>query len=127
MKVLRITLMVLGVVHILFVGLGVIVANFADADNLWARLLLTFLHPIAAITILALVYIPKPLKPIASAAVVILTINIVADVVVAALIASGSIKGDWALPLYFSVTPTIAIVYAVLVLRSDDELYDAEQ
>ena len=126
MKVLRIVLMVLGVVHILFVGLTAVVGSFADGGDVWSRLLLTLLHPIAAIMILVLVFVRLPPKQIASVAVAILAINIVADVVVAALIGAGSIKGDWALPLVFSVVPALAIIYAILVLRSDDELYDAE-
>ena len=126
MKVLRVVLMVLGVVNVLFVGLTAVVGSFADGGDVWSRLLLTLLHPIAAIMILVLVFVRLPPKRIASTVVAILAINIVADVVIAALIAVGSIRGDWALPLAFSVTPAIAIAYAVLVLRSDNELYDTE-
>lgn len=118
--------MVLGVVHILFVGLTAVVGSFADGGDVWSRLLLTLLHPVAAIAIILLVFVRVPPKRIASITVAILAINIVADGVVAALIAVGSIKGDWALPLVFSVVPALAIIYAVLVLRSEDELYDAE-
>ncbi len=118
--------MVLGVVHVLFVGLTAVVGSFADGGDVWSRLLLTLLHPIAAIAILVLVFVRLPPKRIASVAVAVLAINIVADVVIAALIGVGSIKGDWALPLVFSVVPVLAIIYAVLVLRSDDELYDTE-
>ena len=126
MKALRVILMALGVVHILFVGLTAVVGSFADGGDVWSRLLLTLLHPIAAIMILVLVFVRLPPKRIASVAVVILAINIVADVGVAALIGAGSIKGDWALPLVFSVVPALAIIYAAMVLRSDDELDDAE-
>ena len=126
MKPLRITLMVLGVFHILFVGLTAVVGSFADGGDFWSRLLLILLHPIAAITILALAYIPHPPKSIANIAASILALNIVADVVVAAMIAISTIKGDWPLPLAFSITPAIALIYAVLVLRADDELHDTE-
>ena len=124
MKALRIVLMVLGIVHILFVGLTAVVGSFADGSDVWSRLLLTLLHPIAAIAILVLVFVRLPPKRITSIVVAILAINIVADAVVAALIASGSIKGDWGLPLAFSVVPAIAIIYAVLILRSHDESND---
>ena len=126
MKVLRIVLMVLGVVHILFVGLTAVVGSFADGGDVWSRLLLTLLHPIAAIAILVLVFVRLPPKRITSSVVAILTINIVADLALAASIANGLIKGDWALPLAFSVTPAIAIIYAILVLRSHDRLQDSE-
>ena len=126
MKALRVVLMVVSIVHILFVGLTAVVGSFADGGDVWSRLLLTLLHPIAAIAILFLVFVRIPPRRITSIVVAILTINIVGDVVVAALIASGSIKGDWGLPLAFTVVPAIAIVYAVLVLRSHDELNDTE-
>ncbi len=125
MKALRIALMFLGVVHILFVGLTAVVGSFADGSDVWSRLLLTLLHPIAAIAILFLVFVQVPPKRITSTVVAILAINIVADVVIAALIAGGSIKGDWPLPLAFTVVPTIAIIYAVLVLRSQDEFHES--
>ncbi|MYA59279.1 MAG: hypothetical protein F4X40_01810 [Chloroflexi bacterium] len=126
MKALRVVLMLLGIVHILFVGLTAVVGSFADGGDVWSRLLLTLLHPIAAIAILFLVFVRIPPRRVTSIVVGILAINIVADVVVAALIASGSIKGDWGLPLAFVFVPAIAIVYAVLILRSHDELSDAE-
>ena len=110
----------------MFVGLAAVVGSFADGGDVWSRLLLTLLHPIGAIAIMVLVFVRVPPKRIASITVGVLAVNIVADVVVAALIGVGSIKGDWALPLVFSVVPALAIVYAVLVLRSDDELDDAE-
>lgn len=120
MKILRIILMILSVVHILFVGLTAVVGSFADGSDVWSRLLLTLLHPIAAIAILLLVFVRTPPKRITSSIVAILAINIIADVVLAASIAAGSIKGDWPLPLAFSVIPTIAIIYAALLLRQDD-------
>ena len=120
MKPLRITLMVLGVLHILFVGLTAVVGSFADGSDVWSRLLLTLLHPIAAITILVLAYIPNPPKSIANIAASILALNIFADVVFAAMIAIGAIKGDWPLPLAFSVTPAIALIYAALIMRIED-------
>ena len=126
MKVLRIVLMILGIVHILFVGLTAVVGSFADGSDVWSRLLLTLLHPIAAIAILVLVFVRLPPKRITLTVVAILAINIVADVAVAGLIAGGSIKGDWPLPLTFTVIPAIAIVYAILILRSHDELNDTE-
>ena len=116
MKVLRIALMFLGIIHIIFVGLTAVVGSFADGSDVWSRLLLTLLHPIAAIAILALAFVRFPPKRITLAVVAISAINIVADVAVAALIASGSIKGDWPLPLAFSVVPAIAIIYAALML-----------
>ena len=120
MKALRIFLMILGVVNVLFVGLTAVVGSFADGGDVWSRLLLTLLHPIAAIAILVLAFVRLPPERITSTVVAILAINIVADVVVALLIANGLIKGDWALPLAFSVTPAIAIIYAALLLRQYD-------
>ena len=41
----------------------------------------------------------------------LLLVNIAADVSMAALIAAGAVRGDWYLPLTFSVVPAAALPY----------------
>ena len=52
------------------------------------------------------------------ATVALLTVNIVADLCTAQLIATGVVRGDWELAVAFSVVPAIGIVYALALLRT---------
>ena len=118
MTIFRIAMMVLAIINLLFAGLTAAVGQFADGGDIWSRLTLSALHPISAIAILALVFIPR-LKPAPIKAIsALLALNIVADATLATLIATGAIKGDWPLPLVFSAVPAISILYAVARLRN---------
>ncbi len=114
----RIVLMVLAVINLLIAGFGALVGNFADGGDFYSRLILTFLHPISALSVMALVLTPRLPVGIVIALTAIFVVNIAADSTLAVLIASGNMKGDWSLPLLFSVVPAIAIIYTVLRLRT---------
>jgi hypothetical protein len=113
----RITLIVLATLHLLLAGFAAVVGAFADGGTVWERLVVSALHPLAALALLALFLLPRITKPATSGFVVLLAANVLADVTVALLIALGNLQGDWWLPLIFSVVPAIGIVYGLAVLR----------
>jgi hypothetical protein len=107
---MRIFLIILAVLQFLFAGFAGAVGGFADGGEIWERAVLMGIHPLAAIGLLVLAVVPG-LKP-GGAKIVqfLLALNIVADGVLAALIYSGVTKGDWWLPLLFSIIPLIGLV-----------------
>ena len=117
MTAFRITLMVLAIVHLLFSGFTASVGAFADGGNIWERLVLSALHPIVAIALLTLIFIPRPPKTFIIIVTGLLAANIIADVTLAISIAAGVVKGDAWLPPVFSVVPAIALIYAIIQLR----------
>ena len=118
MAVFRIVLMVLAILHLLFTALTAVVGQFADGSDVASRLVLSALHPLAAIGILLLVFIRRLPSPIVVGVAVILVVNIVADATLAVLIATRAMKGDWPLAVVFAVVPTIALIYGAIRLRS---------
>ena len=124
MSIFRIAMMVLAIINFLFAALTAAVGQFADGGDIWSRLILSVLHPTSAIAILALVFIPRPKPALIKGTIALLLINIVADASLATLIATGAIKGDWPLPIVFTVVPAIAILYAVAQLRNPQSTND---
>ncbi len=122
MNAFRITLMVLAIVHMLFAGFTALVGAFADGGNIWERLVVSALHPIVAIALLTLIFIPRPPKTFIIVVTGLLTANIIADVTFAISIAAGVVKGDAWLALVFSVVPAIALIYAINRLRIHNEI-----
>ena len=118
MTTFRAPMLVLAVVQTAFAGLTALVGAFADGGDLWLRLLVVLIHPLCAAGMLLLVLLPRPAIAVVLAIAGLLAVNVVADVVVAQLIAGGTVKGDWWLPLIFSVVPAIGIVYALTLLRT---------
>lgn len=118
MTLFRVLMYVLVVLHGLFVAATAQVSVFADGGNIGERLLLTVMHPLAAVGLLMLVFTPRlPIAAVLSI-VILLVVNVIADLVVAMLIAQGHMKGGWELALLFAVIPATGIVYAVTRLRS---------
>ena len=111
-------MLVLAIVHALFVGLTALVGAFADGGDILSRLLVVLVHPLCAVGMLALFWRQRPSTPAIVAVALIMAVNVAGDLSFAQLIASGSVKGDWWLPLLFSVVPTIGIVYALTMLRA---------
>ena len=109
---MRVLIIVLAVIQFLFAGLTGAVGGFADGGELWERAVLMGIHPLAAIGLLVMAFVPR-LKPGGIRVIqALLAINIVADVTLAALIYTGATKGDWWLPLLFSVIPAIGLGYS---------------
>lgn len=113
----RILVTVLAVIQTVFVGFTALVGAFANGGDVWQRLLLVVLHPMAAVGLLLLVTRPRLAAKAILALVAVLTANVIADLVVALLISRGSVPGDWELALAFSVVPAVGIVYALALLR----------
>ena len=66
-----------------------------------------------AAALLLLVLSPRPGAAFALGVAALLAAAVAADVAFAVLIAQGSVKGDWGLPLVFAVIPAVGIVYAL--------------
>ena len=118
MTALRVPILVLAIIQAVFAGFTALVGAFADGGDLWSRLLVVLIHPLCAAGTLLLVLLPRPATAVVIAIAGLLAVNVVADLTFAQLIAGGSVKGDWWLPLIFSVVPAIGIVYALTLFRT---------
>ena len=114
---IRIVILVLAGLHLALALLTAVVGNFADGGDALSRLLLTVVHPVCAVALVALLAVPRPSRGFALAVACLMAVNIVADAAVALAIATGATKGDWWLPMVFSVVPAIGIAYAVATAR----------
>ena len=106
-------MLVLAVLQVLFTALTGMVGAFADGGDVWSRLLLIVVHPLGAVALLVLVLLPRTAPAIAYAVAALLVASIVADLTFALLIAVGTVKGDWWLPLMFTLVPAVGVVYAL--------------
>ncbi len=97
--------------------LTALVGSFADGGDALSRLLLTVVHPVCAVALVAFVAVPRPSRGFALAVACLMAVNIVADAAVAIAIATGATKGDWWLPMIFSVVPALGIAYAAATTR----------
>lgn len=117
MTVFRTITLVLAVLQVLFTAFTGMVGAFADGGDLWSLLLLIGVHPLCAVALLVLTLLPRPSPAIAYAVAALLVGNIFADLTLAQLIAVGTVKGDWWLPLTFSVIPAVGLVYALTLAQ----------
>ncbi len=99
----RMSVTVLAVMHALFVGFTALVGAFANGGDVWQRLLVVLLHPLGAAGVLVLVLRPRLATTTILALAALLTVNVVADLGLAQLMAAGRVRGDWELALAFSV------------------------
>ncbi len=114
----RMSVTVLAVMHALFAGFTALVGAFANGGDVWQRLLVVLLHPLGAAGVLVLVLRPRLATTTILALAALLTVNVVADLGLAQLMAAGRVRGDWELALAFSVVPVIGVVYALALLRT---------
>ena len=110
----RMSVAVLAVMHAVFVGFTALVGAFANGGDVWQRLLVVLLHPLGAVGVLVLVLRPRLATTTILALAALLTVNVIADLGLAQLMAAGRVRGDWELALAFSVVPVIGVVYALL-------------
>lgn len=109
---MRVLIIILAIIQFLFAGFAGTVGSFADGGEIWERAILMGIHPLAAIGLLVMAFVPR-IKPSGLQIIrALLVINIVADAALAALIYGGVTKGDWWLPLLFSVIPVIGLGYS---------------
>ena len=114
----RMSVTVLAVMHAVFAGFTALVGAFANGGDVWQRLLVVLLHPLGAAGVLVLVLRPRLATTTILALAALLTVNVIADLGLAQLMAVGRVRGDWELALAFSVVPVIGVVYALALLRT---------
>ena len=123
MTVFRIITLVLAVLQVLLTIYTAIFGAFAYGGDVWAqldvwaRLWVFALHPLCAVAILVLTLLPRPSPPIAYTVGTLLLTNIVADLTVALLNATGAIGGDWWPALTTSVVPALGLAYALTLAK----------
>ena len=88
---------VLAMMHALFAGFTALVGAFANGGDVWQRLLVVLLHPLGAAGVLVLVLRPRLATTTILALAALLTVNVVADLGLAQLMAAGRVRGDWEL------------------------------
>ena len=112
---MRIAMLVLAFVYAALAMLTAAVGSFADGGDIWSRLVLVLLHPLAAGALLLLVLRSTASRKLVLAIAALLLATVAADLSLAAAIAAGAMKGDWELPLIFAVVPTLGVLYALLL------------
>lgn len=111
---LRIVMTILASLHLGWSALVALGASFADGGSVPERLLLSAVHPLAAILLLYVVVSSERLSPlIRRTTVAMLSVSIIGDILAAVLISQGTWRGDWPLPLTFTVVPVIGLVYII--------------
>ena len=114
MKALRLAMVILASLHLGWSALTALGASFADGGSVPERLLLSAVHPLAAILLLYVVVSSERLSPLIwRTTVALLSVGIIGDILAAVLIGQGTWRGDWELPLTFTVVPAIGLVYIV--------------
>ena len=113
----RISMLILVVIQALLAGMTALTGAFADGGEWWERLSLILIHPLTAIVLVILVVLPQPSRMLAITTAILLLCNITADALLSLAILSGVTRGDWWLPLIFSVIPLIALWYCLALLR----------
>ena len=112
MKNLRTLMIVLAGLHVAFTGFTAMVGMFADGGTILERILVSLIHPVAAILLLVVVSSSGPLaRKLRGATLALLLVTVAADIALATLIGQGVVKGDWALPLVFAVIPVLGLAY----------------
>ena len=118
MKLMRTPMIILAAIHVAFTLLTAMVGAFADGGSIPERILVSLVHPVAAILLLVAVSSSKPLaRRLRGATLVVVLIAVAADIVLAVLIGQGVVKGDWSLPLVFAVVPVLGLAYMSITAR----------
>ena len=117
MTTFRRLVLVLAMAQTALAVLIALVGSFADSGTLSQRLVLVVLHPLAALSLLFLVSVPRPGAVVALIVACLLTATVTVDAYLAWAIAQGAVKGDWGLPIVLAVIPAIGAVYALVLLR----------
>ena len=112
MKRLRVPITILAALHLAFACFVAAAARFADGGTIPERILLSLIHPIAALLLLIAVASSGGLAGrLRGVTLALLSVNVIGDVVAAVLIGLGVLKGDWSLPLIFAIVPVIGVIY----------------
>lgn len=124
MTAFRIAMLLFAFANLFFAMVATQVVVIAEVGDYRSRLILAGIHPVSAITTAILIFISKPRALTDFVVSTIILANIFANVILARLIATGVVSGDWIMPLVFSAIPAVALIYAsfllVNVFRTDD-------
>ncbi len=112
MRIIKVALLVLAVMHLLFVAVTAAVGGFADGGDLLQRLTLMVVHPVTAVVVLYLVAARAPAPLALRIGSVLIALNVVLDVYLAIAFLSGALLGDWWLAAAFAVVPILGLIYA---------------
>lgn len=112
---MRIVMLVLAFIYAALAMLTAAVGSFADGGDVWSRLVLVLLHPLAAGALFLLLLRTKASRTLVLAIAALLLATVAADLSLAAAIAGGAMKGDWELPVIFALIPTLGFLYALVV------------
>ena len=112
---MRIAMLVLAFVYAALAMFTAAVGSFADGGDIWSRIVLVLLHPLAAAALLLLVLRSTNSRRLMLAIAALLLATVAADLALAAAIAGGAMKGDWILPVIFAVGPALGLLYALVV------------
>lgn len=110
---------IVAVLYGLLAALLALAGSFADGDDVGARLLITLLHPLSAVGLLAAVFVKSLSRPVFVLIAALLLATVVADVHFALSIATGQIKGDWEIPAVLAVVPVVGFVFTLGMLKSN--------
>ena len=117
MKHMRTPMIILAAIHVAFTVFTAMVGAFADGGSIPERILVSLVHPVAAILLLVAVSSSKPFARLRRATLAVVLIAVAADIVLAVLIGQGAVKGDWGLPLVFAVVPVLGLAYMLTTAR----------
>ena len=109
---MRTLIIILALLQFLLAGFTGAVGGFADGGEIWERAVLMIIHPLAAIGLLVMAFVPGIKAAGLQVIRALLTVNVIADAALAALIFAGVTRGDWWLPLLFAVIPIIGLGYS---------------
>ena len=121
MKFLRAVMLILAILHLALAALTGLVGAFADGGSIPERVLVSVVHPAAAVLLVVLVASSGPVKTwLRTLTPALLLAGIAADSLVAILIGRGVIKGDWTLPLVFTIVPVLGVAYILTSVGDKD-------
>ncbi len=116
MKKLLLPAQIFAIVYGLLAALLALVGSFADSGDAFVRFLLTLLHPLSAVGLLAAVFVRSLAVPLVGLVAALLLVTALADGYFAMSIATGSVKGDWEIPAILAIGPTLGFLYAMSLL-----------
>ncbi len=117
MRIFRIALLPLSLIHLAAAVFTALVGSFADGGDFFARLVLVVFHPLGAVGLVLLLVLPRPARRLTIAVGGLLFASLAVDLVATIQIATGYARGDWWLPLIFWPIALLGLIYACLRIR----------
>lgn len=121
MNSLRVPLIILAALYALLAAFGMGISAFADGGFWWERIPLALLHPLAALSLLWLLFAARPTPGLAGTALALLAVAIVGSLTMSGSMLLGVTKGDWWLPLVWAVAPLLSLPYVMSFLGKPEE------